>query len=248
MSKIHLSSYDIIGHIAEIQTSYTENFKKLQSKYVWKVPDARLQVFFNCFEVAANARLSVGLLAFARANGLESKDWWGKWTCYDSERAFDSWQDFKTFVDDKSRQSVHRVQEQLLVSVQIYVESFLRSLARQFHIDKKEFWRLKKDFLQDFLGIGVDELVPLSAYQHMRNSLHNKGLHYNANYPNLAFNINGYEFTFNHGQVVKISWEHIRELQVATSNLLLGINEHPKVNCLPPFEDKNVVLITDGEG
>jgi hypothetical protein len=247
MPETYLNGYDIIGHIADIQTSFTENFKKLQNKYAWKVPDARLQVFFNCFEVAANTRLSIGLLEFARANGLKHRDWWEKWTYYESARAFNKWPDFGIYVDDKSRQFVHRVQEQLFVSVQIYVESFLRNLARQFHIDQKEFWRLKKDFLQNVLGFKTDELIPFSAYQHLRNSLHNKGIHHNANYPNLTFNINGYEFTFNHGEIVMISWEHIRELQIATSNLLLQIVEHPRANCLPTFEENNVVVIIDGE-
>ncbi|MFI5341120.1 MAG: hypothetical protein ACHQ7N_14955 [Candidatus Methylomirabilales bacterium] len=243
--KPQLSSYDIIGFIADIQTSYTDNFKKLQGMYGWKVPDARLQVFFNCLEVAANARLGMGLLAFARANGLGGKDWWGKWACYDEDRAFNNLPDFGTFVDDKCRQFAHRTQEQLLVSVQIYTEAFLRSLARQFRIDRKQFWQLKKDFLQDVLGFGTHDIEPLTVYQHLRNSLHNKGLHYNNNYPRLAFDINGYNFGFTHGQAVKISWEHVRELQIATSNLLLKINEHSKVNCLPNFNEENVVIITD---
>ena len=245
--KPHLSIYDIVGLIADVQTSYTNNLKTLQGKYGWKVPDARLQVFFNCFEVAANARLSVGLLSFARANGLESKDWWGKWTCYESDRAFDKWPDFKTFVDDKSRQFLHRTQEQMLISIQIYIESFLRSLARQFRIDRKEFWQLKKEFLMQTLGFSDSDLVPFTVYQHLRNSLHNKGLHYNARFSSLAFNINGYDFVFTHGQGVKISWEHIRELQIASSNLLLKINEHSRVSCLPQFDEENVIILADGE-
>lgn len=49
------SAYDIIGFIADVQTSFTENFKTLQNKYDWKVPDARLLVLLNCADVAANA-------------------------------------------------------------------------------------------------------------------------------------------------------------------------------------------------
>jgi len=42
-----------------------------------------------------------------------------------------------------------------------------------------------------------------------------------------------------------ISWEHIRELQVATSNILMKIIEHPSVNNLPQFNEQTVVLIED---
>jgi hypothetical protein len=243
--KSQISIYDIIGFIADVQTSYTENYKTLESKYHWKALDARLQVFFNCFEIAANSRLSVGLIAFARENGLSTKDWWGKWPLYDKDRAFNKWPDFKIFVDDKSRQFMHRVQEQLLVSIWIFTESFLRSLARQFNVDRNEFWQLKKDFLQAILGLDAADLIPLTVYQHLRNSLHNKGLHYNSKYPKLAFEINGYDFNFMHGNGVMMGWEHIRELQIANSNLLLKINSNPKVNCLPQFDERNVVVLND---
>jgi len=241
-----LSFYDIIGAVADVQTSFTENFKALQSKYHWKATDARLQAFFQCCDVAGNARLSLALLSSAKANGMETKDWWQKWAFYHND-AFNRWPQFKTFVDDKSRQFVHRVQEQLLVSIQIYVESFLRNLARQFNIDKKEFWQLKRDFLENILGFTKDDLVPLTVYQHLRNSLHNKGMHHNTNYPELSFNLGGYTFCFKHGEAVKSSWEHIRELQIANSNMLLRICEHAKVNSLAPFDAQNIVVLTDDQ-
>lgn len=243
--KADLTAYDIIGFIADIQTRFTEHFKTLQSTYNWTLPDARLQVFFNCLDVAANARMSVGLLEFARANGLHTKDWWSKWTCYDKDRAFDNFPDFGTFVDNKCQQFIHRVREQLLISIQLYTEFFLRSLARQLKMDREKFWMLKKDFLQGFLGLTSNDLVPLTVYQHLRNSLHNRGLHYNDRAPKLGFTINGYSFDFEHGQAVKISWEHIRELQIANSDLLFKINRHSAVTCLPRFEDANVVILTD---
>ena len=99
--KPELSAYDIIGAVADIQTSYTENYKMLEHAYQWKAVDARLQVFFQSCEVAGNARLGIALLVFAKDNGLRSKGWWGKWACYDEERAFNSWPNFQTFVDDK---------------------------------------------------------------------------------------------------------------------------------------------------
>lgn len=191
--------------------------------------------------------LGVGLLEFARANGLDSKEWWKKWTYYDSDRSFHCWSDFKTFADDKSRQFMHRIREHLLVTIQVNTESFLRNLARQFQMDYNQFWRLKKDFLQEVLKLGSDELDPLSAYQHLRNSLHNKGLHYNIQYPDLTFDINGCVFSFTHGNEVMISWEHIRELQVATSNIIMKIIEHPKVRNLPQFNEETVVIIVDGD-
>jgi hypothetical protein len=240
-----LSIYDIIGVMADVQTSYTDNYKALEGKYHWKAIDARLQVFFQCFEVAGNARLSIALIAFAKGNGLDTKEWWGKWACYDHDRAFNRWPHFKTFVDDKSRQFIHRAQEQMLVSIQIYIESFLRNLARQFKVDPKEFWKLKSDFMQAILGLTAADLVPLTVYQHLRNSLHNKGIHHNVKYPDMTFDVGGFVFHFRHGQPVKISWEHIRELQIANSNLLLKICEHTRVDCLPPVDAQNIVVLTD---
>jgi hypothetical protein len=127
------------------------------------------------------------------------------------------------------------------------IESFLRHLARQFNVDRNEFWRLKEDFLQAVLGIAATDLTPLTVYQHLRNSLHNKGIHYNAKYPDLAFNIGGYPFTFKHGKTVMISWEHIRQLQLANSTLLRTICEHPKVTLLPEFEAHNIVVLHDDQ-
>jgi hypothetical protein len=243
--KPHHSAYDIIGFIADVQTNYTENFKLLESIHHWRAIDARLQVFFQCADVAGNARLSVALLTFARANGLKTKDWWGQWACYDAERAFSRWPQFETFVEDKSRQFIHRVQEQLLVSIQIYIESFLRHLARQFNVDRNQFWQLKEDFLRAVLGIAATDVTPLTVYQHLRNSLHNKGIHYNAKSPDIALDIGGYPFIFKHGKIVSISWEHIRELQLANSTLLRTICEHPKVTSLPEFEAHNIVVLSD---
>jgi len=153
--RMYHSAYDIIGFIADIQTSFTENFKILLEKYGWKVPDVRLTVLLNCADVAANARMGVGLLEFARANGLDSKEWWKKWTYYDADRSFHCWPEFKTYADDKSRQFIHRIQEHLLVKVWVNAESFLRNLARQFHMDYTQFWQIKKDFLQKFLNLAV---------------------------------------------------------------------------------------------
>jgi hypothetical protein len=137
------------------------------------------------------------------------------------------------------------VQEQLLVSAWVYVEGFLRSLARQFGQDPKEFWRLKEDFLQKTLSLSEKDLLPLTVYQNLRNSLHNKGLHFNSRLPKLNFVIGGYEFRFDQRQPVKISWEHIRELLVANSALLLTIMERPKVGQLAAFMDRNVVILAD---
>jgi hypothetical protein len=243
--KERISIYDIIGYIADVQTCYTENVKKLMSEYGWKVPDMRLQVFLNSLEVISNARFGVGLMAFAQSNGVYNKDWWETWTLYDKDRAFKNWPDFKTFVDAQCRQYLFKIRELWLVTVQIFTESFLRSLARQLNLEREKFWMLKRDFLQGFLNFSDDDLVPFTVYQHLRNTLHNKGCHYNEKYPQLDLDINGYKFKFEHGQAAQISWEHIRELQIGISNLLLRINEHPKVNCLSPMDDKNIVVIND---
>ena len=127
MPKSQLSIYDIIGAVADVQTCFTENYKTLESKYQWKTEDARMQAFFQCFDVAA------------------------------------------------------------------------------------------------------------------------KGVHHNPKYPELSFDIDGYPFRFKQGEAVMISWEHIRALQIANSNLLLKICEHGNVHCLPPFAEKNIVILTEDQ-
>lgn len=239
-----ISLWDIIGVIADVQTGFTEKFKKLQKDNAWTLPDARLQVMFNCLELAANARLSIAILASAKSNGLSSKDWWEKWAGY-SPLSFDNIPNFTLYVEDKSRQYVHRVQEQLQTTTQIYTESFLRNLARQFNITEVEFWRLKKSLLEDTLGFNQDDLKSIIVFQHLKNSLHNKGLHYNEKRPTLSFEINGLIFDFTHGQPVMISWDHIKELLLANGEFLLQVIENLKVRRLLSFNERNVIILTD---
>lgn len=239
-----ISLWDIIGVIADIQTSFTENFKRLEKKYDWTLRDARLQVVFNCCDLAANARLNIAILGYTKSNGLTEKEWWQKWCGYSPE-SFHRIPKFELYVDDKCRQYTHRVQEQLIVTTQIYIEAFLRNLARQFNIDENKFWSLKKKFLVNTLKLNQDELIPLTVFQYLKNSLHNKGLHYDTNYPDQEFEINGYSFNFKHNDIVKISWDHIKELIIANSDLLYKIIDRSDVSSLPSFTDKNVVVLTD---
>jgi hypothetical protein len=227
--KENLSVAEIMQLLQEVQLAWGKTFRHLHNAHGWKVPDARLQVFHSCSTVVGHARFSMGLVTFARTNGAKEKAWWEKWTLYDAEQSFKDWPKFETFVDDSCRQYVHRVQEQIFIFVQIYVESFLRSLARQMKSERNEFWKLKQDFLEGVLGLTSDELVPLSVYQHLRNSLHNKGLHHNPKYTDLLFKIDDWTFQFSHGHAVQISWEHIGALQLATAALLAQIVELPNV-------------------
>lgn len=235
--------WDIIGVTADIQTSFTENYKELVDKYNWKLPDARVQVFYNNMDLAANARLNIGLIGFAVNEGID-KEWWAKWLGYSPE-AFKKIPDFDTYIKDKCRQYTHRVQEQLMINTNIYIEGFLRNLSRQFSINENELWKIKKRLLEEKLGLTKEELKPITVYQHLRNSLHNKGVHYNEKYPKEQFEINGYEYYFEHNKVVMTSWNHIKELIVANSELLFKIINNPKVNSLPSFDEKNVVVIKD---
>jgi hypothetical protein len=61
----------------------------------------------------------------------------------------------------------------------------------------------------------------------------------------LEFEVNGYSFRFAQEEIVKISWEHIRALLIANSELLMRIVEHAKVVELPEFREENIVIITD---
>lgn len=240
-----ITAWDIVGIIADIQTSFTENYKKLESKYNWSLSnDARLQVIFNCCDLAANARLSMAILYFSKSNGMLSQDWWQKWAGY-SDKAFTRVPDFKVYADDKSRQYIHRIQEQLLIAAQIYIESFLRSLGRQFGIDENQFWKLKTALLETKLKFEKEDLVPITVSQYLKNSLHNKGLHYDSVNQEKEFSIDKYNFAFKHNDPVKISWDHIKALLIANSELLYKIIDTPLVSTLPAYSDKNVVILTD---
>jgi len=244
--KNEISLYDMIGFIADIQTSFTENFKELENKFNWQVTDARLQVFFNCSDLAANSRLSLSLLGYSKKQ-LFDQEWWGEWACYDISRAFTRIPDFGLYVNDKCRQLTHRTQEQLLVTTQIYIEAFIRNLAKQHSVKEDIFWDLRKSFLIGTLGFTSDELKPLTVYQHLKNTLHNMGLHNNPKYPELEFDIDGCQFLFKQDEGVKIGWEHVRGLIIANSDLLKRIVTHQKVCSLPEFFHKNVVVLRDGD-
>jgi len=236
--------WDIIGLIADIQTSFTENYKKLIGKYKWSVPDARALVLINCMELSANARLSMGMIGYTTSNGMDTKDWWEKWCGY-SPHSFNGIPNFKVHVDDKCRQYSHRIQEQLMITTYVYIESFLRNLARQFEINEKELWKIKEALLQNILLFSKDDLKPLVIYQYLRNSQHNKGIHYNEKYPNMEFDLNGYKFIFKHNTIVMISWDHIKELLIANSELLYKIIDNPKVSTLRKFDERNIVILRD---
>jgi len=239
-----ISIWDIVGVIADIQTSYTDNFKALESIYDWKLPDARLQVLFNCCDLAANARLNIATLMFAKSNGLSNKEWWEKWCAY-APQAFSRISDFNLYVDDKCRQYTHRVQEQLLINSQIYMESFIRNLARKFGVDENKYWSLKKKFLVETLNFSQDELAPLDTLQYLKNTLHNKGIHYNKNNQNISFSINECVFNFIHSEPVMFGWSHIKVLLIANSNLLFNIINSEKVCNLLNFDEQNVVILND---
>jgi hypothetical protein len=240
-----ITAWDILGIIADVQTSFTENFKRLESKYNWLLAeDARLQIVFNCSDLAANARLSIAILYFSKSNGMVSQDWWQKWAAY-SDKSFSRISDFKLYVDDKSRQYIHRIQEQLLITSQIYIESFLRSLGRQFGIDENQFWKLKERLLEKKLKFNKEELLALAASQYLKNSLHNKGLHYDPLNNEKEFVIDGYSFSFRHNMPIQISWDHIKALLIANSELLYKIIDSSQVSSMPSFSDKNIVILTD---
>jgi len=241
-----ITMWDIIGVIADIQTSFTEHYKTLELKYDWSLSeDARLQIVFNCCDLAANSRLSIAILGFTKTNGMLTQEWWEKWAGYNKGSLLNI-PDFKLYVDDKGRQYIHRIREQLLVTTQIYIESFIRNLAREFEIDENLFRELKRKFLIEILNLSEEELTPITVFQHLKNSLHNKGIHYDKKYSeDKNYEINGYSFNFKHTSPIIISWQHIRELLIANSNLIFKIIENPKVSELKSFTDKNVTILDD---
>jgi hypothetical protein len=197
-------------------------------------------VIFNCYDLAANARLSRAILYFSKSNGMISQKWWQKWAGY-SDKTFTRVPDFKVYVDDKSRQYIHRIQEQLLITAQIYIESFLCSLGRQFGIDENQFWKLKTALLETKLKFEKEDLVPITVSQY----LNNKELHYDSVNQEKEFSIDKYNFAFKHNDPVNISWDHIKALSIANSELLYKIIDTPLVSILPAFSDKNLVILTD---
>jgi len=216
----------------------------IQSKYGWSTLDARVLVFYNLCSLTENLGLILSTIFFAKGNGLHSKQWWKGWAGY-QDQAFRKIPDFDTYVNDQVRQSIHRVQEQLVFTSQIYIEAFIRNTSRQLGIERDAFWQLKRDFLKAQLGLSDDDLLPITILQHLRNTIHNKGIHHSPRNPQLRYNLNGYVFSFDHDQAVMVSWDHYSELLLATSEVLLKIVENPKVVALPEYSDKNIVVIQD---
>ncbi len=246
--RIHISFWDIIKSIDPIHISCAEKLNYVQNKYDWNTLDARATVFYNICSLSENLNLTLSAIIFTKHNGLHKKEWWHDWAGYaDVDKAFRNIPDFDTYADDQVRQMIHRVQEQLAVTTQIYLEAFIRNTARQFGIEQNMFWRLKKAFLVDTLEMSDKDLLPLTIYQNLKNSLHNKGIHYNEKDGKLRFILEGYEFNFDHDHAVRISWDHYRVLILASCETLLKIVENPKVLALPEYSDRNIVVIERNE-
>ena len=243
-----ITFWDIIKSIDPIHISCAQKLDHIQATYGWSSLDARTLVFYNICSLAENLTLTLQTIIFTKHNGLHDKAWWGTWGGYqDVDRAFRNIPDFDTYVDDQVRQMIHRVQEQLVFTTQIYIEAFIRNTARQLGIEQNMFWKLKREFLIKALGFSDDDLLPITILQNLRNTIHNKGIHYNQAENELRFVLNGFEFAFDHEQPVQVSWDHYRELLLASSALLLKIVEHPKVLALPEYSDKNIIVLRDGD-
>ena len=246
--RAEISFWDIIKSVDSIHISYSEKLRNLQAKYEWTILDARSLVFYNICSLAENLSLTLTAIIFTKHNGLHSKDWWRDWAGYqDVDRAFRQIPDFDTYINDQVRQMIHRVQEQLAITTQIYIEAFIRNTARQMGIEQNMFWKLKKAFLVDELGLTEEEILPLTIFQNLKNSLHNKGIHYNEREGELRFNLDSFEFAFDHTEAVKMGWDHYRVLLLAASEVLLMIVEHPKVVALPEYSDRNIVVLKEGD-
>lgn len=244
--KDEISFWDIIKSIDPVHISCYQKLHYIQGKYAWSTLDARLLVFLNTCSLAENLTLTLQTIIFTKHNGLHTKEWWHTWGGYqDVDKAFRDIPDFDGYVNSQIRQMIHRVQEQLFYTAQMYMEAFIRNTARQLGIEQNQFWKLKRDFLVKKLGFTDQELLPLTIAQNLRNTFHNKGIHYNQSESELRFVLNGYEFAFDHTEPVKLSWDHYRELLLASSDLLLKIVEHPIVVALPEYSDKNIVVIRD---
>ena len=144
-TKEQISYWDIVKSIDSIHNTFAEKYKTSIDKLGYTGIDARSLIFFNISSLAENLSLTIVALGFAKTNGMHSKEWWHKWAGL-PEPAFQNIPDFDTYVDDQFRQIIHRIQEQLATTSQIYLEAFIRNTARQLEIEHTTFWKLRDAF------------------------------------------------------------------------------------------------------
>jgi hypothetical protein len=245
--KEHISLWDIIKSLDQVHIAFRTKYYAILDKYGWVPTDARGVVFYSICSLIENISLTITTIGFASHHGLKTRDWWYKYAAFDVNKAFKDDVQFETYVDDQCRQMVHRLQEQLATTSQIYIEAFIRNTARQLGIEHNVYWRLKERFFTKELGLYDDDLLPITIFQNLKNSLHNKGIHYNEQQSKLQFILNDFDYKFEHTQIVRLSWDHYRNLLIATSEVLYKIVTHPKVATLPSYEDRNIVVIDRGD-
>jgi len=158
------SIHDMIRTIDEIKISFINNLNKIDKIYNWSELDARKTIFLTCIDLCEQLMLSLALLEHFKSNGLYDKKWWIDWKLISPEMLNDKIQNFNVYVQDRCQTFVGTILDQLFILSQIYIESFIRNLGRQFLIEENEFWKLKKHFLLKNLNLLEEDLVPLIVF------------------------------------------------------------------------------------
>jgi hypothetical protein len=239
-----ISIFDAIGVIADIQTGFIDSFK--EANKIYNIKDFRCNVFFSCYDLVTNSRLILSMLGYSLSNGMQTEDWWIKWGCYYS-LALEKIPDFSIYVKDKTGQLLWHTRDTISQNLFIYVEGFLRTVSRQLGIEGKDLYTVRDNLLKKSLGFTDDEVIPLIIYQHLRNSVHNKGLHFNPKYPHVKYKLNKYKYEFKHDEKFYFDWYMLGELLLEINKILWKIVNHEKIKQIATVTDKNFIVRYDDE-
>lgn len=242
--KDSISIFDAIGVVADIQTGFIDSFR--EANKIYDIKDFRCNIFFSCFDLVTNSRLTMAMLEYSLSNGMQTKEWWLKWGCY-NPLSLESIPDFNIYVNDKTGQLLWHTRDTIALNLFIYIEGFIRTIARQKGIESKDLYFIRDKLLKEFLGFEDDEITPLIIYQHLKNSGHNKGIHFNLKYPHAKYKLGRYEYEFNHGEKFYFDWQMLRELLIQMNSLLWKIVNHEQIKQLELVTDKNFIVMYDND-
>jgi hypothetical protein len=120
-------------------------------------------------------------------------------------------------------------------------------VSRQLGIEGKDLYTVRDNLLKKSLGFTDDEVIPLIIYQHLRNSVHNKGLHFNPKYPHVKYKLNKYKYEFKHDEKFYFDWYMLGELLLEINKILWKIVNHEKIKQIATVTDKNFIVRYDDE-
>jgi hypothetical protein len=234
-----ISIFGAIGVIEDIQTGFIDSFKRANK--IYDIKDFRCNIFFSCFDLVTNSRLTLAMLGYSLSTGMLKKEWWLKWGCY-HPLSFENIPDFNIYVHDKTGQLLWHTRDTITLNLFIYIEGFIRKIARQKGIESKDLYSIRNSLLKNLLGLAEEEITPLIIFQHLRNSIHNKGIHFNLNYLHAKYKLGQYDYEFKHDEKFFFDWQMLGELLIHMNKLLWKIVNHEQIKQLELVSDKNFIV------